>query len=223
GTLVKRFREVARAEHVDLANRVQSVVELRNQIAHRYFWNRAVELTRSDGRQAMLEELIEACNIFDALDYELTELSGAWSADRGLSASDREAALADLLDGRTSPHDIGATRLPKQVHLVQVYQWHGDPGRPNRYAHLLRTVDGLNLLLSDRGLCMGPPTVDDAELVLMTDLNQALPATVDRLPKNATDWNYTIALENGFELWVEPHEERIYRWGIRSKRRESRP
>jgi hypothetical protein len=82
GNLAKRYLDVATAEHSNLAHRVQSVVELRNEIAHRYFWNRAVELTRSDGRQAMIHELMDACNTFDALDGELTRLNMAWSTER---------------------------------------------------------------------------------------------------------------------------------------------
>jgi hypothetical protein len=218
GTLANRFLEAATAEHLDLAQRVQSVVELRNEIAHRYFWNRAVELTRSDGRQAIIHELMDAGNGFDALDHELTHLTMAWSTDKGLSPTDREAALADLLSGRTPPRDIGQKKLPKQVQLTEIYRWHGDPERPTRFAPLLRTGDGLNLLLSNRGLSSGPPTVNEQELVLMTEMNKALPAIVNPLPKNATDWNYTISLGNGFELWVEPHHDRVYRWGIRPKR-----
>ena len=220
GQLAKRFLEVAISDHADLANRVQAVVDLRNQIAHHYFWNRVTEFGRPDGRQGMLDELLAAGAEFQTLDGELTTLTTGWSAARGISEVDRQAALSELLTGEATPYDVSTT-LPKQVQLSGVYRWHGDPERPTRFGPLLRTSDGLNLLFANRGLCLGPPIVSDAELELIAEMNKALPATVNPFPKKATDWNYTISLGNDFELWVEPHEEHDYRWGVRSKRRVS--
>jgi hypothetical protein len=62
-----------------LEGRLQKARELRNWLAHRYFWERADAILTSDGRNQMISELQEAADYLDKVDDELTLISVAWS------------------------------------------------------------------------------------------------------------------------------------------------
>ncbi len=57
---------------------IDAAVLRRNFLMHDYFWERAVQFMRPEGRQHMLHELEEARLIFEALDAQLTALTRAW-------------------------------------------------------------------------------------------------------------------------------------------------
>ena len=50
GALVKEFSRVAAAEDKSLLSELEKAVEERNELVHRYFWNRAVQFNSMDGR-----------------------------------------------------------------------------------------------------------------------------------------------------------------------------
>jgi hypothetical protein len=57
GALVARFGEVAGSDNQELYGQLQTAVDNRNDLAHHYFWDRAVQFSSTNGREKMIEEL----------------------------------------------------------------------------------------------------------------------------------------------------------------------
>lgn len=58
--------------------RMQRALELRNWLAHRYFWERPGSILTDTGREKMILELQKAADFLGELDVELTALSEDW-------------------------------------------------------------------------------------------------------------------------------------------------
>ena len=50
GSLVTKFTEVAGSEHPRLTGQLAKAVDDRNDLAHHYFWDRAVRFSSTEGR-----------------------------------------------------------------------------------------------------------------------------------------------------------------------------
>jgi len=87
----------------DLESRLGRAVDLRNWLMHRYFWERAWEITDNDGRERMIAELEEAANLLGALDDELSEISAKWLDEIGVSRGTVEALVAQWMDRGSVP------------------------------------------------------------------------------------------------------------------------
>jgi hypothetical protein len=73
--------------------RLRRAVELRNWLAHHYFWERAGDLLSWEGRERMIAELQEAVDFLGTLDEELTAISMEWLKSQGVTI---EAILAEM-------------------------------------------------------------------------------------------------------------------------------
>ncbi len=84
GRLVAGMREKT-ALAPEIESRLSRAVELRNWLAHRYFWERAGSILTWDGRERMVAELQETADFLGAVDAELTAVSGRWLELLGVS------------------------------------------------------------------------------------------------------------------------------------------
>ncbi len=81
-----------------LESRLRRALDLRNWLMHRYFWERAWEITDAEGREQMIAELEEAANFLGALDDELSEVSLRWLDEIGVSQATVETLVAKMMD-----------------------------------------------------------------------------------------------------------------------------
>src|SRR5437899_6957628 len=58
GALVTKFAEQSSPEHAELRKQLEKAANDRNDLAHHYFWDRAVGFCSSEGRTQMIEELV---------------------------------------------------------------------------------------------------------------------------------------------------------------------
>lgn len=77
GRLVTSLRRCIDVPH-GLDQRLRRAVELRNWLAHEYFWQRPGSILTWDGRERMIAELQEAADFLDAIDEELTSIADNW-------------------------------------------------------------------------------------------------------------------------------------------------
>lgn len=216
GGLVVNFLKIPIPAYDPIKKRLAEAVKDRNWLIHHYFWDRAIEFPTDDGCKKMIKELVRLATCFSVLDADLDNLVTDWARTHGVSAEDEKTALQRVLDGK-APLPIRQEPLEKRVTVIAAYQWRPKPESTSRMP-LLKTNDGQNLLLSEGGICKGPPSVSDDDLELITKYSEAFPATINPTPKNVKDWTYTIPLAMGYELWACPGvaEDRIIqRWGIR--------
>jgi hypothetical protein len=71
--------------------------EVRNFLIHRYFRERAEEFVSRTGRQAMLIELKEAQELFEAVDAQLTVAVDGFKQAAGFSLTKQEQLVAEYL------------------------------------------------------------------------------------------------------------------------------
>ncbi|HEX9396850.1 MAG TPA: hypothetical protein VF943_08955 [Burkholderiales bacterium] len=112
GTLVKNLRKVINVP-ADLEARLGKAVDIRNDLAHEYFWEWAYELTTWEGREKMIVDLTEAAAFLETLDEDLTNLNVAWArrhgiTDKGLQKHEQE--LIARLKASGGPRKLGARR-----------------------------------------------------------------------------------------------------------------
>jgi hypothetical protein len=83
----------------DLIKAIGKTVEDRNKLAHHYFWDHAVEFTKTDGRTAMIAELDEMKDRFIHLNDELEALQAQWRAEVGMSDEEVQRQFNKLMRG----------------------------------------------------------------------------------------------------------------------------
>jgi len=65
--------------------RLQDALELRNWLAHNYFWERAILFLNSDGREIMIEELQSTADNLAEIDCDLNYVTDEWLSKVGMS------------------------------------------------------------------------------------------------------------------------------------------
>ena len=206
GALVTKFAALADSEHVKLTDQLAKALDDRNDLAHHYFWDRAMQFCSSDGRAQMITELHRMRDRFESLDEELAELARQCVKRRGLSVEALEAYAAvhmeELLAGVVEPHN--PEHVPNPIEIVAAYEWRVDSTVKSKL--VLASKDGRYLILGEKGLCYGPQNIAAQDLVVKTHFEKALPATVNPRPKKAARWNFAVPLANGYILCARPDE-----------------
>ncbi|MGA2001610.1 MAG: hypothetical protein ABSG52_16625 [Terriglobales bacterium] len=206
GALVTKFAELAGSEHVKLTDQLAKAVDDRNDLAHHYFWGRAIKFCSSDGGDKMITELHQMRHEFESLDEELTELTRECVKRRGLSAEVLEACTAahmeELRTGVMEPYN--PERVPNPIEIVAAYEWRVESTVKSKL--VLASKDGRYLILGEKGLCYGPRNISAQELVVKAHFERALPAKVNPRPKTSAPWNLAIPLANGHILRARPEE-----------------
>ena len=74
-TLGQLVKEIGRLAELNANERdqLQEALSKRNWLAHRYFWERTIDLVSESGRASMIKELQEATDSFQALDDLFTK------------------------------------------------------------------------------------------------------------------------------------------------------
>ncbi len=192
------------------------LTDLRNELAHSYFWNRAADFVTGAGCQQMAAALFVAAGRFKSADAELTPHTLKLYSERGVTTAD----WAELMDevAREGPGDVEA--LPKRVRLVALLDWKKPGMTGPGVVSLFVMDDGRRVLLGHRGLCLGPQGELEGTLIERPVPAAALPADVNPRPRDAQDWSYRIALSGGYELWVSPEREAgcSFKFGFRRRR-----
>ncbi|MFZ0478450.1 MAG: hypothetical protein WAL71_04820 [Terriglobales bacterium] len=201
GALVTTFSKLAGPAEVQLLGELEKAVEERNELIHRYFWNRAVQLVSTEGRSRMIGELQALAKRFDGLDSEISGLTHNLMERKGVSKEVVEAYLVSLLDGTATPHD--SMRLRSPVVITAACRWKvGDDIK----SEIIFTSNAGNLVPGEKGLCWGPQGIPNEHLQVRAEFAKAFPANVNPKPKNVGSWNYVIQLANNYELRVRPDE-----------------
>ena len=67
-----------------------------NWLAHRYFWERGINILTLEGRAKMIFELQEKADFFKELDAEFTAILEKWMFIQGISKEDIESEMASF-------------------------------------------------------------------------------------------------------------------------------
>ncbi len=165
GTLAQKFERFAAENNIAWGSEVKVAAEDRNWLAHRYFWDRAVEFCSVQGRNGMLGELQALAERFTNLAKKVSEVTERFLMERGLTGDDVRRIQEELLHGGATPGS--PRRLKGPVEIVVAYKWHFDPGAPSKSLHVFKTEKGENRVPSDDGLAYGPEYVSECDVELL--------------------------------------------------------
>ncbi|BCL83514.1 hypothetical protein ccbrp13_59790 [Ktedonobacteria bacterium brp13] len=96
GQLLHKMKEGSEIND-EIKGEIEEALQLRNFLAHNYFWERAVQHNNPIGRQRMIHELNQACTVFQSIDSKVEAITVEWGKKRGVTETDYAKALAKLL------------------------------------------------------------------------------------------------------------------------------
>jgi hypothetical protein len=218
GELVTKFRKQCGTGSSPLADGLDEAVDKRNDLAHRYFWDRAERFGSASGRDHMIAELHRLGHLFESLDTELEALTQAQARRRGLSAEVLEEQTRNHLERVLAgvEHFHSPSLPPNPLEIVAAYEWRG--GGTAKCGLVFASRDSKFLILGEKGICYGPQNIPLHELVRKAEFDAALPALVNPRPKKAAPWNFAIQLRNGYILRARPdivEGKAVVRFGLR--------
>lgn len=221
GTLVTQFGEIGACGCAELHAQLETAVASRNDLAHHYFWNRAVPFSSRTGRDGMLEELRALVNTFESLDKDLTRLTRNVAAKKGLPEKELRVHFENTLEALQSGKEkvYRPERVPNPVEITGAYEWRA--GSVVKSGLILESKGGQYLIVGEKGLCYGPQDIPKNELLVRAEFQKALPAPVNPRPKKSPPWTFAFPLANGYVLTTRAdsqNERRVCRFALKGKR-----
>ena len=97
-TLGRMKKDLGKNAHMSptLDSRLREAVKLRNWLAHRYFFERAINILTLEGREKMIFELQKKADFLKELDDEFTAILEKWFFSKGGSKEELESEMAKL-------------------------------------------------------------------------------------------------------------------------------
>jgi len=98
-TLGQLFHKMKEDIHIaiEVKEEIEAALQLRNFLIHNYFWRRAIPFKSSPGRQTLIQELADACTVFQEVDSELEMITKEWSKKRSVREQEYAEELEKLL------------------------------------------------------------------------------------------------------------------------------
>ena len=218
GALVTRFGEVAAPDYQELYGQLERAVTNRNDLAHHYFWDRAVQFSSASGREKMIRELTALAEYFESLDASMTKLTRDISEQKGLSTEALQIHvhknMEDLDSGIAKPYR--PERVPNRIEIIAAYEWRA--GEIVKCGLVLQSRGGRYLIIGEKGMCYGPQDIPAEELVVRAEFVKALPAELNPRPQKSAPWTFTFLLSNGYALSTRPdlHKgKQVCRFGLK--------
>ncbi len=203
GGLVSKFIASPIGLSSGLSDRLKRASLQRNDLAHQYFWDRAIQFASSDGQLEMIAELKQIQDEFTALDDELGLIVDAFVQGRGDSVEDfhsrAELSLNAFLSGSQTPHN--SESVPNRVEVIAAQVWSVNPDDPGNL--VLISSEGRHLIPGERGICFGPTSIPVGVIPRTLLFDKAFPVQINPRPKTTAPWNYGIPLANGHVLRAE--------------------
>jgi len=220
GRLVTQFGEIAAREYAELHAQLEMAVESRNDLAHHYFWDRAVLFSSRTGRDGMLEGLRTLVNTFESLDRTLTRLARNVAAQKGLPEEKLRIHVQNTFKALQSGNAkvYRPERVPNPVEITGAYEWRA--GGVVKSGLILKSSGGQYLIVGEKGLCYGPQNIPRDELIVRAEFQNALPAFVNPRPKSSPPWTFAFSLANGYILNIRAdlqNDSQICRFALNRK------
>lgn len=221
-TLGDAAREIEKQLPERYHKQLAEVVEARNFLAHRFWFERTPQIVRRDGVAVLLRELDGYSNLFQSMDRELNEVFRQRYIDIGVTdAIIRETldkvVAGDLLEPLPSKDEIKGLekKLKGKVRIIKVWELSTSDGKST----LIFEADSGDLWqLCDVGLGSTPFRQKESSWQEQKLVAKYLPAAIEARPKGAQMWRYEFELDKGAKLLVRPGREKgTFSWTIRTK------
>jgi len=201
---------------------LKNAIEIRNELAHNYWWEHAVDFATFKGREKMLKGLREFINRFERLDKIFDAISVNWmeGMEFTIPTLDLERLEKHIIDERATK--LLRRKLKKTELLKNIYMYLYTEGSGNQMEMpLFELGAGTFWTLGDCGLTYSPLAIDKTHLNILRGSKKALPAKFNPHPKNAKNWDYSLILDSGFYIQVWPSQHMgsfAFRWNLQKSK-----
>jgi hypothetical protein len=214
-TLGRIFNLVLPVLPENLVDKFKSAIDLRNFLAHRFWFERIHLTTTSEGVDRLVSELSNYSEAFLELDTEIDKLTGQYHKRLGLPDEMFQESLRAVMRGEDFDPLLQQRRLRKEEEVVAVYEV---PMPGGASALIFKTKDGVLWQLCDAGLGWTFYDQVGADWKPLESVQEKLPARIDPRPKIRKPWHYEISFKADFVLFVRPGPTRhTFRWGVKKK------
>lgn len=208
----------------EYSTKLAEVREMRNFLAHHFWFDRAHLMFRADHIHELIYELDGYTEVFSRLDEETSAWLHAQQTELGLTEDILQEYLNRILSGEGEEPLPGKgvvkereKKLKRKQRLSRVWEFELlEGGKPL----VFEMQDGTLWQLCDAGL--GWTRFHNAEphWVEHPDIQPYLPADITPRPKSIKPWEYEFNLKSDAVLWVKPgRHPQTFQWGIRTKSR----
>lgn len=198
----------------ELFSRLEYVVEQRNFLAHRFWFERIHFMVSATGLRQMLEELSVLSTLFSELDEQVSDYFRPRFRQLGLTNELLQDSLDAILTGKPPEPLPQKRKLKGKERLVRAWEFKLPDGT---LPLIFETQDGCLWQLCDVGLGwtdynrIGPDWKENKII------QPYLPANINPRPKDRQPWEYEFKLNKNAVLWVKlGSKERSFKWGIRA-------
>ncbi|MBI3268316.1 MAG: hypothetical protein HYZ53_04785 [Planctomycetes bacterium] len=216
-TLGQLVREMSGSMPEALRQELDRAVEVRNFLAHGFWFEKIHLVLTQIGRSELRRELQHAVTMFQQVDGEIDRFGRTVCEQLGLPSPEEFRKLGaeqGALDG--PPEPLPDRRIPKG-NITVVSAWEVALADSVR-ALVLEAEDGSLWQLCDVGLGWSTHVrTESGGWTVCSPVQRFLPAAVPVRPRTSGPWNFDLPLGVRAVLWVSkaPSESK-YRWGVRA-------
>ncbi len=197
----------------EISKRLDVALEIRNFLAHHFWFDRIHLMAKEPGLRQMIEELQGYESFFQEINRNIE-----WLVKEKIKEFGIEEFIDDLfnkaLKGEVGEEEpLIQQRFPKKKeNVIQAWNLPIEGGTTT----VLETDDGCLWQFCDVGLGWTFHKKPVKEWKIDTRIQKYLPATINPRPEIKDPWNYEFKLNKGAILFVKKRStDKIYRWGIR--------
>lgn len=218
-TLGELFAALQQELPAEFEDRLKGAVDIRNFLAHHFWYQRAHLMMNEDGLGSLISELDGYVSQFERLNADVRAWSRPLLFQHGLTEAAIEEAVEEVLTGSDGPELPDKHQLRSLDQKLKSRQWLRRVWRvpvDGFEALVFELSDGSMWQLSDVGLGPTHFTAAASDWMEHEAVNQHLPAEIVPRPQCVRPWEYEFRLSRGAVLWVKPEAKAgACRWGFR--------
>jgi hypothetical protein len=188
----------------DLHGSLEWALAKRNILAHGFWFERVHMMATDDGKQELIDELMQDVEVLRGLSGVLDTLNLEHMRRLGMTQEQFAEALAA---SREPVEPLPARRIPKMEETIEVTAAWMIEREQGLSTLVMRDSAGLMWQLCDVGLGWSNFIGPDETWKPVSKLMKLLPARVVARPKSAKPWNYNLHVSTGALISVSRGEE----------------
>ena len=211
GKLLTLIKEGKTQIDSDIISKLELALKERNRIAHDYWWEKAVSVTKLAGLQEIIEELANLTNFFADLDKVLMVTHQNQYHILGITKEQVELILEEFrkLDSIEFPKE---RMLNKTEEIVKISKYFLDD-KNTKFIPILTFKDESIWTFGDKGLYrINTDLINSDKIKNYEKYQKQIPCEIVTKINLKTPWNYSYKMPNGKLLKVarEPGESFMF-------------
>lgn len=211
-TLGQVIKAIEKFVPSDLNELLKETLNIRNFMAHRFWFERVHLMYSEEGLLEMIDELAEYKNQLVDADRKASEHFKPLYKKFGIEQELINKCLIDVVEGQPPDPPFPQRKLKSQETIIHVWITNMQSGN----VLLFETEDNTIWQLCDVGLGWSYHQSVNTDWIPYHELEKYLPAIINPRPKRNAPWDYEFEFIPGVYFWVKPgKKERTIAWGVK--------